>query len=274
MYTNGVGLDEPGHRAGDCAALRHLSSTIPLARSCVPTNTPPTNSQSTPAHPIQQTAPIVAGSGNDGAKTLPRTDLLVPQDVMNKCALSNTSIVAGSKSTWRPTRQTCRSPKINSRAYLRRGRWVMGTPQRKKIRRPGFSAGLFCLDCKVFGWRFLASKRRQARAKRGPLGLIGAGLNHTQTRLPHPRELHSERPPVVLKGHTLFVRAVDFTPDARTAMTAASDGLVRFWDAATGKQTRVFDWKIGKLSSAAFSPDGLTCAAGGENGQIVVWDVD
>ncbi len=79
---------------------------------------------------------------------------------------------------------------------------------------------------------------------------------------------------VVLSGHTLFVRAVGFTPDGRTAMTAGSDGTVRFWDAATGAQLRVFDWGIGRVYSAAFSPDGLTCAAGGENGQIVVWDVD
>jgi len=41
----------------------------------------------------------------------------------------------------------------------------MGTLKRKKIRRPGFSAGLFCLDCKVFGWQKQAPKQRQARAK-------------------------------------------------------------------------------------------------------------
>ena len=62
----------------------------------------------------------------------------------------------------------------------------MGTLQRKKIRRPGFPAGRICLDCKVFGWRFLAPKRLEARAKRGPLGLIGAGLTHRLKFLPHP----------------------------------------------------------------------------------------
>lgn len=80
--------------------------------------------------------------------------------------------------------------------------------------------------------------------------------------------------PVVLVGHTLFVRAIGFTPDGGTVMTAASDGTVRFWDARTGAPGRVFDWGIGRVYSAAFAPGGLTCAAGGEKGQIVVWDVD
>lgn len=88
-------------------------------------------------------------------------------------------------------------------------------------------------------------------------------------------ELHApEGKPVVLKGHTLFVRAIGFTPDGTTVMTASSDGTVRFWNAATGAETRVFDWGIGRVYSAAFAPGGLTCAAGGEKGQIVVWDVD
>lgn len=88
-------------------------------------------------------------------------------------------------------------------------------------------------------------------------------------------EIHPPKgAPVVLKGHTLFVRAIGFTPDGRTVMTASSDGTVRFWNADTGAETRVFDWGIGRVYSAAFAPGGLTCAAGGEKGQIVVWDVD
>lgn len=79
---------------------------------------------------------------------------------------------------------------------------------------------------------------------------------------------------VVLAGHALFVRAIGFTPDGRTVMTAASDGTVRFWDAASGAPGRVFDWGIGRVYSAAFAPGGLTCAAGGEDGRLVVWDVD
>ncbi|MBN9122278.1 MAG: hypothetical protein J0I06_24580 [Planctomycetes bacterium] len=88
----------------------------------------------------------------------------------------------------------------------------------------------------------------------------------------HPLKGKGRR--VVLTGHTMAVRAIGFAPDGRTAVTASSDGTVRFWDAATGAPTRTFDWGIGRVYGAALSPDGLTCAAGGEKGQIVVWDVD
>jgi WD40 repeat protein len=90
-------------------------------------------------------------------------------------------------------------------------------------------------------------------------------------------EIHPVRgkaKPLKLIGHTRVVRAIGFTPDGRTAMTAAGDGTVRFWDAATGAQLRAFDWGVGALYRAAFSADGLLCAADGELGQVVVWDAD
>lgn len=80
--------------------------------------------------------------------------------------------------------------------------------------------------------------------------------------------------PVVLKGHTRFVRAVGFTPDGGTLMTACGDGCARLWNADTGELLSTYDFGIGRLYSGAFAPDGLTCAAGGETGQIVVWDVE
>ena len=75
-------------------------------------------------------------------------------------------------------------------------------------------------------------------------------------------------------GRYPAVWAVNWTADGKSLLTAANDGIVRLWNAKTGTELRSFDWKIGRLYCAAFSPDGLTCAAGGEKGQIVVWDVD
>ncbi|MCE9563704.1 MAG: hypothetical protein K8U57_16810 [Planctomycetes bacterium] len=80
--------------------------------------------------------------------------------------------------------------------------------------------------------------------------------------------------PVLLKGHLGHVRAIGFTSDGRTAITVSLDCTSRFWDAATGAELRMFQWQIGRIVTAAFAPDGLTCAAGSVDGRVVVWDID
>ncbi len=75
-------------------------------------------------------------------------------------------------------------------------------------------------------------------------------------------------------GRQPAIWALGWASAGKVLMTAGADGFVRFWDAAGGAELRSFAWGIGKVYCAAFSPDGLTCAAGGEKGQIVVWDVD
>ncbi len=77
-----------------------------------------------------------------------------------------------------------------------------------------------------------------------------------------------------LAGHKRPVWAVEYTPDGRAVQTVSSDETVRLWDAETGAETRRLDFRVGKLYSAAFAPDGLTCAAGTEGGAVVLWDVD
>jgi WD40 repeat protein len=80
---------------------------------------------------------------------------------------------------------------------------------------------------------------------------------------------------VLLEGHkNKQIRAIGFTSDGRTVVTVGNDGTSRFWDAATGAELRVFDWGLGVLATAAFAPDGLTCAAGSAKGKVVVWDLD
>jgi WD40 repeat protein len=71
-----------------------------------------------------------------------------------------------------------------------------------------------------------------------------------------------------------MIWAIHWTADGKSLLTAGNDGCVRMWDASTGAELKTFDWKIGRLYCAAFSPDGLTCAACSAKGQVVIWDVD
>ncbi|MBM3981838.1 MAG: WD40 repeat domain-containing protein [Planctomycetes bacterium] len=80
--------------------------------------------------------------------------------------------------------------------------------------------------------------------------------------------------PVLCGSHGALVRAVGFLPGGGTLLSAAMDGTVRLWDSGTGAEVRAFDWGIGKVQAAAVSPDGALCAAGGDSGHLVVWDVD
>jgi len=56
--------------------------------------------------------------------------------------------------------------------------------------------------------------------------------------------------------------------------TAGADQTARTWDLADLRQTRALKWTVGKLSSVAISPDSTLAAAGGEKGQVILWDID
>jgi WD40 repeat protein len=67
-----------------------------------------------------------------------------------------------------------------------------------------------------------------------------------------------------------------FHPDGRVLCAVFRDGQAHDLDPLTGTVRQSFKWakKPKPLYSVAFAPDGLTCAAGGENGKVVIWDVD
>jgi len=81
-------------------------------------------------------------------------------------------------------------------------------------------------------------------------------------------------PLAVMKGHTARVDDAAFTPDRRRLLTAGQDCTVQVWDANTGASVQTFTWPIGKLTAIDIAPDGLTAAAAGEKGQVVVWDLE
>lgn len=67
-----------------------------------------------------------------------------------------------------------------------------------------------------------------------------------------------------------------FHPAGQFLCAVFGDGQARYLDALTGAVRQSFKWfkRPRTLWSVAFAPDGLTCAAGSENGKVVVWDVD
>jgi WD40 repeat protein len=56
--------------------------------------------------------------------------------------------------------------------------------------------------------------------------------------------------------------------------TTCQDRRICFDDCVTHKEVKRYDWGIGRVGCVAFASDGLTAAAGGANGRVVVWDMD
>jgi eukaryotic-like serine/threonine-protein kinase len=77
-------------------------------------------------------------------------------------------------------------------------------------------------------------------------------------------------------GHRRAVTSLVFSPDAKTLASASNPDNtnpddkdppeVKVWDADTGRQRASPRWPLGVIRSLAFSPDGLTLAAAGAEG--------
>jgi WD40 repeat protein len=71
-----------------------------------------------------------------------------------------------------------------------------------------------------------------------------------------------------------YVRDFAFHPSGHPLAVVDESGHARYLDPATGAVRQSFRWGRTPLYSVAFSPDGLTCAAGTGAGRVVIWDVD
>jgi len=65
-----------------------------------------------------------------------------------------------------------------------------------------------------------------------------------------------------------YVRAMAFSPDGLTLVTALSTGLVRFWDIATGRQQKDLSVNVQQIG---LSPDGTILVTSGF-GETTLWD--
>lgn len=79
-----------------------------------------------------------------------------------------------------------------------------------------------------------------------------------------------------LKGHTEAVYAISFSPDGKQVATGSFDKTVRLWDAASGKEVKIFGGPTGHQNlvlSVAFSPDGKALASGSQDNTAKVWEL-
>ena len=68
--------------------------------------------------------------------------------------------------------------------------------------------------------------------------------------------------------------AAAFHPSGRCLYASSNDETIQVFDTATWERIERFRWRIGKPKSVAVSTDGTLAAAGGDNGDIVIWDLD
>ena len=64
-----------------------------------------------------------------------------------------------------------------------------------------------------------------------------------------------------------------YAPDGSRIASAGKDGVIRVWDAATGKEACPIGDPYYRVLCLAFSPDGKRLASGGASGVTILWDV-
>jgi WD40 repeat protein len=92
-------------------------------------------------------------------------------------------------------------------------------------------------------------------------------------------------PRLTLSAGAERIDTLAFTPDGRRLLAGSAAGKLRLWDIpdlANGVASvprelsprAIYEWGIGPVTAVAVATDGLTAAAGGGNGRVVVWDVE
>jgi WD40 repeat protein len=138
----------------------------------------------------------------------------------------------------------------------------------RALERSNVAAAQRCLDaCRgdLRGWEFgylqsQASKAASSGAAQGPLILQ---LDASVAPAPDARLTKSKH------GFMHGVTSVAFSPDAQRIAGASEDGILKVWDASSGKEAL----NLHDVSRVAFSPD-VRRIVGVAGGRLTVWDLE
>lgn len=146
-----------------------------------------------------------------------------------------------------------------------------------------------CLIAGEEGWAYSSESAKPARASELPKAASNAPRNPVHEKEKVRTDRYGDPLPegavarlgTVRFRHPFWVSGLAFTPDGKTLASSCWDGSVRFWDSATGKETRCFRDPSKPIPSrgptafdgVALSPDGKTLVALGNHETKYVWDV-
>jgi len=68
--------------------------------------------------------------------------------------------------------------------------------------------------------------------------------------------------------------ALAYHPSGRHLYATSNDTTVHVFDTENWNWVGRFTWQLGRLKAVTVSPDGMLAAAGGDKGDVVIWDVD
>ena len=102
-----------------------------------------------------------------------------------------------------------------------------------------------------------------------------AACRHTVWVHVYPLRANFTKPLATLRNtNRKEFTGIAFHPSGKYLAATSNDETVKLYDTATWEVAHTFTWKIGRMRSVCFSPDGSLAAAGSDKGQVVVWDVD